>query len=272
VRRLPPCEKVSRVVKVHVLDTGRVKIHRRQVDPYPRDSMRLLATLADRQWTEWLSVWSFAIEHPEGPVVVDAGQDPDFVPPRWDIYVRLAVRFDATDADRLETRVREAGLDPGAVRHHVFTHLHVDHVGAGPLPGARAVLGAAEWRAATARGARLRGYMRPGIDDPQTIDGDHDLYGDGSIRLLATPGHTAGHQSVLVTPSEGPRVLIAGDAVYSEAALISRTIDGVGVAPDRARASIDRLREICSEAPTVVAPTHDTGAAQRVAAGQVTTL
>jgi glyoxylase-like metal-dependent hydrolase (beta-lactamase superfamily II) len=168
--------------------------------------------------------------------------------------------------------VGEAGLDPGAVRHHVFTHLHVDHVGAGPLPGARVVLGASEWRAATARGARLRGYMRPGIVDPQTVDGDHDLYGDGSIRLLATPGHTAGHQSVLVTPAEGPRVLIAGDAVYSEAALIDRRIDGVGVDPDRARASVDRLREICREAPTIVAPTHDPGAADRVATGQVTAL
>ena len=260
------------MIKVHALDTGRVKIHRRQVHPHPRDSMRLPATLFDRHWTDWLSVWSFAIEHPDGTVVVDAGQDPDYVAPRWDIYTKLAVRFDATEADRLETRVREAGLDPSAVRHHVFTHLHVDHVGAGPLPGANVVLGAAEWRAATARGARLRGYMRPGIRDPQTVEGDHDLYGDGSIRLLATPGHTAGHQSVLVTPDAGPRVLIAGDAVYSEEALLERRIDGVGVAPDLARASIDRLREVCGEAPTVVAPTHDTGAAQRVASGQATTL
>jgi glyoxylase-like metal-dependent hydrolase (beta-lactamase superfamily II) len=93
-----------------------------------------------------------------------------------------------------------------------------------------------------------------------------------STPTAAEPGHTAGHQSVLVMPSEGPRVLIAGDAVYSEAALVTRTIDGVDVDPDRARASIDRLREICRDAPTVVAPTHDTGAARRVATGQVTAL
>ncbi len=260
------------MVKVHVLDTGRVKVHRRQVDPHPRDRLRLPATLIDRQWTGWLSVWSFAIEHPDGLVVVDAGQDPDFVSPRWDIYLKVAARFDVTEADRLEARLHQAGLDPGTVHRHVFTHLHGDHVGAGPLPGVRAVLNAHEWQAATAPGARLRGYMRPGILDPQTVDGDHDLYGDGSVRLLATPGHTAGHQSVLVTPSAGPRVLIAGDAVYSEAALISRTIDGIGVNPDRARASIDRLQEICREAPTVVAPTHDTGTPERVDAGQVTAL
>ena len=258
------------MVKLHVLDTGRVQLHRRQVDPHPRDSLRLPATLLDRQWTDWLAVWSFAIEHPEGVVVVDAGQDPDYKAPGWDIYQQTAVRFDVSEADRLTTRLRDEGLDPGAVRHHVFTHLHVDHVGAGPLPGANVVLGAYEWRAATRPGARLRGYMRSGISDPQTVEGDHDLYGDGSIRLLATPGHTAGHQSVLVTTGEGPRVLITGDAVYSEAALLRRTTDGVAVSPQRARASIDRLRELCAEEPTVVAPTHDPGAAERVSSARPT--
>lgn len=257
---------------LHVLDTGRVQIHRRQVDPHPRDGLRLLATLLDRQWTDWLSVWSFAIEHPEGLVVVDAGQDPDLHKPLWDIYLQRAVRFEVTEGDRQATRLREAGLDPGAVRYQVFTHLHVDHVGAGPLPGTTVVLNADEWRAGTTRGARLRGYMRPGIRDPQTVEGDHDLYGDGSIRLIATPGHTAGHQSVLVTPAEGPRILITGDAVYSEAALLSRTIDGVAVSPSRSRASIDRLRELCAEAPTVIAPTHEPAAARRIADGQVTTI
>lgn len=260
------------MLTLRVLDTGRVQIHRRQVDPHPRDGLRLLATLFDRQWTDWLAVWSFAIEHPEGVVVIDAGQDPDLQKPLWDVYLRHAVRFEVAEEDRQATRLREAGLDPGTVRYHVFTHLHVDHVGAGPLPGAKVVLNADEWRAATAHGARLRGYMRPGIRDPQTVDGDHDLFGDGRIRLIATPGHTAGHQSVLVTPDDGPRVLIAGDAVYSEAALLSRTIDGVAVSPARSRMSIDRLRELCAEAPTVVAPTHELAAARRIADGLATSI
>jgi glyoxylase-like metal-dependent hydrolase (beta-lactamase superfamily II) len=260
------------VVRIHVLDTGRVKIHRRQVDPFPRLRLRLLATLADRDWTGWLPVWSFAVEHPDGLVVIDAGQDPAFVAPWWDVYLQLAARFDASEADGLGARLRHAGLDPAAVRYHVFTHLHVDHVGAGPLPGAQVVLNAAEWQAASARAGRLRGYMRAGIEEPHTVEGDHDLYGDGRIELLATPGHTAGHQSVLVRPTDGPRVVVTGDAVYSETALINRTIDGVGVDPRRARASIDRLRALCRDAPTVTAPTHDPGSADRVARSQVTQL
>jgi glyoxylase-like metal-dependent hydrolase (beta-lactamase superfamily II) len=259
-------------IRIHALDTGRVMIHRRQVEPHPRDGLRLLATLLDRQWTPWLSVWSFAIEHPAGVVVVDAGQDPAHKRPWWDLYQAVAARFDATPADALDVRLREAGLDPGAVGHHVFTHLHVDHVGSGPLPSARVVLHEDEWKAATRPGARVIGYMRQGITDPMTVGDDHDLFGDGSVRLLATPGHTAGHQSVLVTPEDGPRVLIVGDAVYSEHALHEGCIDGVGMAPRLARQSIARMQALCREAPTVVAPTHDTEAAARLAAGQATTL
>jgi N-acyl homoserine lactone hydrolase len=245
-------------------------IHRRQVDAHPRDGLRLPATLLDRTWTGWLAIWTFAIEHPEGTVVVDAGQDPAYTAPAWDVFGRTAVRFEVTDADRVPARLREVGADPAAVRHQIFTHLHVDHVGAGPLPGVRPTVSAAEWRAATRPGALLRGYMRPGFpDDPILVDtDDHDLYGDGAIRILQTPGHTHGHQSVLVTPGDGPRVLVAGDAVYSEAALVAGAIDGVGVDARQARASIARLQALCRQAPTVVVPTHDVDAAVRLAAGQ----
>ncbi len=259
-------------IRVHALDTGRVQIHRRQVEPHPRDRLRLLATLVDRAWTEWLSVWSFAIEHLDGLVVVDAGQDPDHARAWWDVYGKVAVRFDATPADALPVRLREAGLDPWAVGSHVFTHLHIDHVGAGSLRGARVVIQKDEWTAATRRGAPLFGFVRKGIAEPETVTGDHDLFGDGSVRLVATPGHTPGHQSVLVTPEAGPRVLITGDAVYSEQALREGRIDGVGMAPARARESIARLQELCREAPTIVCPTHDTASAARLAAAQVTML
>ncbi|MEJ7891311.1 MAG: N-acyl homoserine lactonase family protein [Solirubrobacteraceae bacterium] len=259
------------MISVHALDTGRVKIHTRQVDAHPRDALRLLATLVDRKWTGWLPIWSFAIEHPEGLVVVDAGQDPGHVRPVWDVYESMAVRFEVTGDDALAVRLTNAGLPPADVRHHVFTHLHVDHVGAGPLPGARPTVSKNEWRAATRPGGRLRGYRYPGFPpDPVLVGDDHDLYGDGKIRILATPGHTHGHQSVLVAPTDGSQVLICGDAVYSETALLDKATDGVCVSPRDARASIGRLQDICRSAPTVVVPTHDPRSRDRLLAGRPT--
>ena len=86
------------------------------------------------------------------------------------------------------------------------------------------------------------------------------------MRLLPTPGHTAGHASVLVDDGEGPRVLLAGDAVYGHEQLQAGWIDGVAAHAGQARASIARLRELCARAPTVVLPTHDPASARRLAA------
>ncbi len=250
-------------MRVHILDTGKVQIHRRQVEA--ARAARVLATLADRRWTDWLPVWSFAIEHPGGVVVVDCGQDPDFAPPAWDVYTRTAVRFDAVDADRLDARLREAGLSVDDVTHHVFTHLHVDHIGTGPLPGQAGVVSDVEWKAATAPTGRLGGLLTTGFTSPTTVALPHDLLGDGTVRLIATPGHTAGHLSVLVDGGEGPRVLLAGDAVYTEAQLLDGRIDGVAASARRARETVRSLQALCREAPTVVCPTHDPGSVERLA-------
>lgn len=269
-------------VRVHALETGRVQIHRRQAEPLGRGPLRLVATLLDREWTPWLPVLSWAVEHPDGLVVVDAGQDPDWRPARTDLYARSAVRFDAGEPDRLVARLAEAGLDPADVTHHVFTHLHVDHVGgAGTLPAATSVCSAAEWRAANRPGGRLRGLVAPeAVDRMATVDFEHEPVGpfvasqrltaDGAIRLLPTPGHTGGHLSVLVEADAGPRVLLAGDAVYSEAQLRADSIDGVCTHERAARRTLTRLRSLCAEAPTLLLPTHDPEAPARLAAGRAT--
>ena len=146
-------------------------------------------------------------------VVVDAGQAPDFAAPWWDVYTRTAVRFHVAPEDALPARLREAGLDPDDVRLHVLTHLHVDHVGfAGALPAARLVCTAEEAAAAARPGARLRGYIRvEGVEGVAVEDEgvgpferSRRLTADGTVRLLPTPGHTAGHASVLVDDGEGP--------------------------------------------------------------------
>ncbi len=271
-------------MRVHALATGRVQIHRRQVAPRGRGPLRLAATLVDRQWSPWLPVLSWAIEHPQGLVVVDAGQDPAWRPARGDLYGRYAVRFDVSEKDTLSRRLTEIGLDPVDVRHHVITHTHVDHVGAaGTLPHAATVCSAVEWRAARRPGARLRGLVVPkAMDRVTAIEFDdeavgpfpasHRLTADGAIRLLPTPGHTAGHLSVLVTDGDTSRLLVTGDAVYSEAQLLRGGIDGVSASERAARRTVARVRDLCAQAPTVVLPTHDPDAPARLAERRVTSI
>jgi glyoxylase-like metal-dependent hydrolase (beta-lactamase superfamily II) len=126
----------------------------------------------------------------------------------------------------------------------VMTHLHVDHAsGISEFPSSTFVISSAEWRAATT-GSRplLRGYRPqhydfafdyrlvdfggPRVDSYASFGRAFDLFGDGSVRLAFTPGHTLGHMCVLARLRDRDFV-IAGDAVYTV-----RQLEG-GPAPPR---------------------------------------
>jgi N-acyl homoserine lactone hydrolase len=99
----------------------------------------------------------------------------------------------------------------------VITHLHFDHAGGlAQLPASvPVVVQRREWEAAHDAEAAQRNFLLPrdhaGLGEQVVlVDGDHDLLGDGSIRLLSTPGHTPGHQSVQV----GERLVIGGDVSH----------------------------------------------------------
>ncbi len=143
----------------------------------------------------------------------------------------IKLRAEQTAAAQLRAR----GIDPRELGLIVMTHMHFDHASAlAEFPAATVIVSAPEWRAAHARGAALQGYSAAQLDPRlsyRTVDfhdpAAHphgpferaiDLFGDGSITLLDTPGHSAGHLSVLARLRER-EALIAGDAIYTIATL-----------------------------------------------------
>jgi len=131
------------------------------------------------------------------------------------------------------------------VRHVVLTHLHFDHGGGLlQLPNARVIVQAREW--AELNDDRLVGigaYNPDDVDlghDRLELDGDHDLFGDGTVTFLLTDGHTAGHQSVRVRTEQGTFV-ICGDCCYMRRSLTHEHLPPVAKDRDRQLASIRRL-------------------------------
>jgi N-acyl homoserine lactone hydrolase len=151
-------------------------------------------------------------------------------------------------------------VDLSTVTRVVITHLHFDHAGGlGLLPVEVPIaIQRREWEAAHDADSIARNFFRPRdyeeIDESRLVllDGDHDLLGDGSVRLLSTPGHTPGHQSVLV----GERLVLAGDVVHFAATLDDRRFPVFADDPEAQAESADRLRDL-REAGLAVRPGHD---------------
>ncbi len=140
-----------------------------------------------------------------------------------------------------------------------MTHLHFDHAGGlASLPASMPVfVQRREWEAANDAAAAARNSFLPRdyqclADRVVLVDGDHDLLGDGSVRLLSTPGHTPGHQSVRV----GLGLVIGGDVTHFAAGLDDHRFPLFADDHAAQAASAERLRALRDGGATVL-PGHD---------------
>lgn len=223
-----------------------------------RQQERTLLKGGSTEITE-IPVPAWLVRHPSGVVVFDAGLHPDLaVSP--ESLGPMAKLFDPVldTGGTVGPRLEQHDVDPAGAITVVISHCHFDHVGGlCEMPNARVVVQGNEWSAALAAGQQ-GGYDSQLIDlghDVVEVRGEHDLFGDGTITCVPTPGHTCGHQSLRVLTDAGP-VILAADACY-----FARTLDD-GVLPpfafdlDQQRASLDMLRGERAAGTTLV-PGHD---------------
>jgi N-acyl homoserine lactone hydrolase len=189
-----------------------------------------------------IPIVSFLVEHPSaGPVLIDTGLHPSCAIDLKQNFGRAgALAFPGLRMDPKQAvvnQLRERGIEARDVALVVMTHLHIDHASAmSELPHATFVFSAREWEAAGEPRGWQHGYRTRQFDhgfDYRTIDFEGgaatdsyatfgrsvDLLGDGSIRLVYTPGHTHGHTSVVLRLDGGREALVAGDAIYTRHAL-----------------------------------------------------
>ena len=120
----------------------------------------------------------------------------------------------------LASQLRELGVDPTDVTHIAFSHFHADHSGnANLFTAATLYIQDAEYEAAFgAEPSKFNfapaNYEKLRANPVVKLHGDHDVFGDGSVVILATPGHTPGHQSLLVRLPKRGAVVLSGDMVH----------------------------------------------------------
>lgn len=222
---------------------------------------------------------AFVIRHPgAGPFLVDTGLHASVASrPTENLGRVFGGRGGAAIAPGrdLPAQLRDRGIEPKSLRLVVMTHMHFDHTsGMSQFPGAMFVITEEEWTAATTDSRPLlRGYRpahfdyafdyrtisydSPGISSYASFGRTFDLFGDGSVRLASTPGHSAGHQSVICRLRDRDLV-IAGDAIYTLGQLADAPEPPRPVDRHNWQRSMRELRQFATTYPqAVVIPGHD---------------
>ncbi|NEG87916.1 MBL fold metallo-hydrolase (plasmid) [Pantoea agglomerans] len=269
-------------MKIHCLQTGDVQIkYRHQLARYEARPARVVDILIDKEWSARLTIGCWLIEHPEGLILVDTGEsshanDPGYQP-WWHPFMQRCERRWVKPEEEVNARIQSLGFNPRDVRWVIMTHMHGDHAGGiGHFPGSEIILSKKEAHDALAWNGPVQGFLnmhypkwlKPTItthdDGPfESFDRSMAVTKDGAVRIVPTPGHTLGHQSVVVDAGSH-YIMIAGDASYRESYMLEGRIDGVAVDATLHHDSTRRMRELCKRKPTITQFAHDFDSAKRL--------
>lgn len=168
----------------------------------------------------------YAFEHPQGIVLFDTGVNHRGLsdPKAWWGSAADGMEIKVTEEDCMPARLSSVGIRPEDVTYVVMSHLHIDHAGEmESFPNATFVVRSSELSFAWWADRHMRlVYAFNDLKNTRWFDYleipddiDYDLFGDGSMTLIHTPGHTPGHQSAVVD-AEGydRKIILCADACY----------------------------------------------------------
>ena len=208
------------------------------------------------------------IDHPKGKVLFDTGNALEVVHNKEEHWGAIVGAYDPvmTEDQWCVNAIKKVGVQPEDIRYVILSHLHLDHAGGvGHFPNAQYIVQRDELHFAYVPDPYMKlAYIRKDFDkevdwfilEGWATDG-YDLFGDGAIKIYFTPGHTPGHQSVLVNlPNSGP-MFFAADSCYTSDNLEKGTLPGLMWNAGETVKSVNRMRILQETQGVTVVTGHD---------------
>jgi len=154
----------------------------------------------------------------------------------------------------LTAQLEQIGVKPSDIKAMAVSHTHPDHIGNVEMfPAAMLYVQKAEYEWP---GANNQPRFRP--EHPVTLlEGDRDVFGDGSLVILSTPGHTPGHQSLLVKLPKTGEVVLSGDAVHFKSNWDNRRVPSINTDKDQTMTSMQRIADVLAKEKAQLWINHD---------------
>ncbi len=254
--RLPDAARAGFAEKLYRLDCGHSLANDESVWTPGENAGRSIAFSSTcwltKRGSEWL-LWDTGV--PESALNDPKG---------WSTLPKLIVyHLDKTITDQLA----EIGLKTGDITYVAVSHTHGDHIGNVVLfPNSTVLMQRAEYTWISSPDGpndnvnQLKALARKLLGTPkhlQLLDGDTDVFGDGSVTLVSTPGHTPGHQSLLVNLMNSGFIILSGDVVHLEENFEKNTVPSLNTDEAASIASMDRIRRMMATYNAKLFINHD---------------
>jgi glyoxylase-like metal-dependent hydrolase (beta-lactamase superfamily II) len=154
----------------------------------------------------------------------------------------------------LASQLEQLGVKPSDIKFVAVSHTHPDHIGNVELfPQSMLLVQKAEYEWPSASGGPRFKPEHP----VKKLEGDYDVFGDGSVRILSTPGHTPGHQSLLIKLPKTGAILLSGDAAHFKSNWENRRVPEGNFDKDKTVASMQHMADILTQEKAQLWINHD---------------
>jgi len=258
-------------VKVHAIQTGKcaVKVSH-QTNHVPHLFTPIKITL-DSHFTDFLPIWVWVIEHPEGVIVIDTGENagvmnPDYFKPAGKIvaaYNRKNIKFQISEEEEIGYQLNKLNIAKDKIKNVVLTHLHLDHTdGLQSFPSTEIIVHKEEFNHPSGNipqlypkwfKPRLVSYKKEMVD---VFEDAFPITDRQDILLIPTNGHTPHHASVLFKTDEFD-ILFAGDVSYSEGQLLQNDLPGINADYSKSLKTYKNIKEYAGKHKLIYLPSHD---------------
>jgi N-acyl homoserine lactone hydrolase len=212
----------------------------------------------------------YLIQHADGLMLWDSGIN-DGVASMPEGFQRSKVSPRYTLRKAFSAQLAAIGIDPAQITRVAFSHTHGDHVGnanlftAGTLYIQQAEYDAAfGLEAATKWNFEVELYDKLRSRKTVKLNGDHDVFGDGSVVIISTPGHTPGHQSLLVRLPRRGAVILSGDMVHLQENWTARRVPSFNYDVEQSRKSMVKVAALISDTGAELWINHDKAQSDRI--------
>lgn len=257
-------------IKVHAISTGMVKVKENFRTSKWRGKIGLINSFLSRSFTEWMPIWVWVIEHPEGNFLIDTGEieavnEEDYFKSsgafeNWMNTTQF--KFKISRQEEIDQQLKQLNLTTTSIHKVFITHLHLDHVeGIKHFPNCKIFVHKKEWDKPYGDLPKLYpDWFLPELIETQTrYKSFKNAYPLTKVRdfwMVHTPGHTSGHCSFLLELDD-LSLFFAGDVSYTQAQLKKNVFSAANESRNASEDTYASIMAYANENSCIYLPSHD---------------
>lgn len=266
-------------VKIHALCTGAVAVKTNFRTKKGFGELAKVNILLDSYFTEYMPIWVWIIEHPEGIIAIDTGELTDsknidtFLAKEsaYSRYISKRISKKIIEKeDELNFQLAKINLTPDDIKLVLLTHLHLDHTdGIKFFPKQEIIVSDLEFKKPYSNApSTYPGWFKPNLvkykeNRDEVFNQAYPVTHAEDVLYVPTPGHTHGHSSIIFKTDDFD-IIFAGDTSYNQTQLLRGELAGVNADFKKTKETYKKLMGYATNRKTIYLPSHDESAGQRL--------